>query len=348
MSSLQYLDTAAPFHLESGAELPGLRIAYQTWGTMAPDGGNVVWICHALTANADAAEWWSGLIGPGKAIDTGRFFVICANAIGSCYGSTGPVSHNPAAGRPWFAEFPDFTLRDMVQAHILLRNHLGVDKISLLIGGSMGGQQALEWCIQEPDVVVHAALIATNAFHSPWGVALNATQRMAIEADQTWGQPSPEAGRRGLAAARAIAMLSYRGYAIYQETQADQQVHPAPFRAETYQRHQGNKLVRRFPAYCYWYLSRAMDSHHVGRGRGSVPFVLGNIRTRVLVVGISSDILFPTCEQKYLASHIPNAAYAEITSRFGHDGFLVETERLSEVLKAHFKFVQPQFTTTYG
>lgn len=348
MDSIQYLDVAAPFPLESGAVLPGLRIAYQTWGSLAPDGANVVWVCHALTANSDATDWWAGLIGPNSVINTRRFFVVCMNILGSCYGTSGPESINPQTGAVWGHTFPEITIRDMVQAHILLRKHLGIRQIAFLLGGSLGGQQALEWLITEPGLIRSAALIATNACHSPWGIAFNATQRMAIETDPTWVSSTKEAGKQGLATARAIAILSYRGYKIYHQTQADAQVHHAPYKAETYQRYQGEKLMRRFSARSYWHLTLAMDSHHVGRGRGAIPFVLGNIRAKVLVIGISNDILFPNSEQRFLASCIPNASYAEITSEFGHDGFLVETGKLSEVLTAHFSTLQSQHLPQHG
>lgn len=321
------------FGLESGAELTSITISYDTFGTLNNDRSNVIWICHALTANSDVSDWWSGIFGKGKALDPTKHFIVCANVIGSHYGSTGPLETNPETGQPWYGDFPLLSVRDLVKAHILLRKHLGIDRIYSLMGGSLGGQQALEWAVIEPDVVNRLLVIATNAKHSPWGIAFNETQRMAIQADPTFGEPRASAGQKGLEAARAIAMLSYRHYETYKATQTDIEARTHGFRASSYQRYQGQKLVNRFNAYSYVRLSEAMDSHDLGRGRESVIDALRSIQARTLAIGISSDVLFPPNEQRSIAEHIPNADYLEIDSIYGHDGFLTETIQLDPIFQ---------------
>lgn len=322
--------------LESGQQLSDVHIAYHTYGTLNGDKSNVVWICHALTANSDAADWWPGMIGPGLPLDTNRYFVICANILGSCYGTTGPLSINPATGAPYYQHFPFITIRDMVQAHIQLRRHLGIDHIHLLIGGSIGGYQALEWSLTEPERIGQMFLLATSPAESAWGIAVHTAQRMAIEADGTWGQPSAAAGAKGLATARAIGMLTYRNYAIMVEKQADTDVNKTEdFKASSYMRYQGEKLVRRFNAYSYYLLSRAMDTHNIARGRTpSIEAALQKIPQRTLIIGVSSDILCPVQEQQIMAANIPNTTYVEIDSAYGHDGFLVETPTIAQHLLA--------------
>ncbi len=329
---LQILTIAQPFPLDCGEILPSLDIAYHTFGTYNPEKNNVVWICHALTANSDPVSWWPGLVGDHTLFNPNDYFIVCANILGSCYGSTGPGSINPSTGAPYGSSFPHITIRDMVRAHQLLRLHLGIESIHLVIGGSLGGQQALEWSCLEPNVISNLAVLATNARHSPWGIAFNTAQRLALEADPTLWESHPNAGGAGLRAARAIAMLSYRNYPTFAATQSDTAGSPAVFRAESYLRYQGEKLVRRFSAQAYWTLTKAMDGHHLGRDRGTLEEVLGSISARCLVIGISSDILFPTDEQRFIANHLPIAEYHEIDSPFGHDGFLIEFKQLHTIL----------------
>jgi homoserine O-acetyltransferase/O-succinyltransferase len=321
-----------PFVLESGAVLPRLEIGYHTYGTLNEAKDNVVWVCHALTGNSDAAVWWDGLIGEGRMFDPRKYFIVCANMLGSCYGSSGATSINPTTGTPYFRSFPQVTVRDMVHAHILLRRHLGIKRVVVGLGGSMGGQQLLEWAITEPELFEAIIPMATNARHSPWGIAFNESQRLAIEADTTFFEDRLDAGAKGLQAARSIGILSYRNYDTFWKTQADEEEKTDNFRASSYQSYQGEKLVRRFNAQSYWQLTKAMDSHNVGRGRGGLQNALAQIRTRTLVIGISSDILFPPEEQRRLAEHIPNAEYVEIASPYGHDGFLIEFQQLTEIL----------------
>lgn len=325
---------AQEFELESGAVLPEITIAYQSYGEVSEAGDNVVWVCHALTGNANAAEWWDGLIGSGKILDTDKYFVLCANVIGSCYGTTGPDHINPLTGDRYGKDFPLVTIRDMVKAHELLREYLSIEQIYLLIGGSLGGQQALEWAISHPDRMQNLCILASNAKHSAWGIAFNEAQRMAIEADPTFHNNAPESGKEGLEAARAIAMLSYRTYSIYDEKQSETNPDKIDaFRAASYQRYQGNKLQQRFNAYAYMTLSKAMDSHNVGRGRGGQEAALGKVKAHTLVISIGSDLLFPAAEQLFIAEHIRGASYANVESIFGHDGFLTEYGQIAPMLE---------------
>ncbi len=320
------------FILESGEYLPGLSVTYSTYGTLNADKSNVVWICHALTANSDAADWWNGVVGENHVIDPEKYFIVCANILGSCYGTTGPLSINPATQQPYYNSFPLITIRDMVQAHILLRKHLGIEKIFLLMGGSMGGYQAMEWCVMEQGVMENLLLLATSASESAWGIATHTAQRLSIEADATWNMPSAAAGGKGLKAARAIGMLTYRNYGIMVQQQTDPDTEKTGnYKASSYINYQGDKLVQRFNAYSYWLLTKSMDSHHLARGRGgNLETVLQGIKQRTLIIGISSDILCPLVEQHFLAAHIPNTTMIEIDSDYGHDGFMVESGIISQ------------------
>jgi homoserine O-acetyltransferase/O-succinyltransferase len=328
-----------PFTLESGFVLPQYHLAYNTWGTLNKEGRNVVWVFHALTANSDAEDWWSGLIGHGKFFDPEFYFIVCVNMPGSCYGSISPLSQNEQTKAPFYHDFPVFTTRDMIKTYQKLRQHLGIKKIFAGIGGSMGGQQLLEWAIEEPALFEHIVPVATNARHSPWGIAFNATQRFCIEQDPTWKERNAEAGLQGMKTARAIALLSYRNYTAYTATQEGwhpkeniNAYKPALSKAETYQRYQGEKLARRFTAFSYYFLSQSMDLHDVGRIRGGTKNALKQITAKTLVVSISSDILFPPVEQEELAAFIPAATFKMIDSSYGHDGFLLEFEKLTTLL----------------
>ncbi|QHS58947.1 homoserine O-acetyltransferase MetX [Chitinophaga agri] len=332
--TVHHFHSKQAFILESGATLPELQIAYHTYGTLNSTASNVVWVCHALTANSDVRDWWKGLIEAGHAIDPERDFIVCANILGSCYGTSGPTSVNPLTGQPYFHSFPLITVRDMVNAHVLLRNHLGIKQIKLLMGGSMGGYQALEWALLEPGIVQRLCLLCTGASESPWSIAIHTAQRLAIEADQTWREDSFAAGARGLKAARAIGMLTYRNYQTFVRTQADPDNEKTDhFRASSYIEYQGEKLVKRFNAQSYWILSKAMDSHNISRGRNTdLAGALALIQQPALIVGITSDILCPPEEQLFLSQHMPQATYHEIDSTYGHDGFLIEFEKINKLL----------------
>lgn len=336
--SLQHYKYNGTFEFESGAKVQGLQIGFNTYGTLNDSKDNVVWVCHALTANSDVFDWWKGLFGAEDHFNPEEHFIVCANVLGSPYGTFNPLEINPITGQPYYLAFPEFTIRDIVKAHQLLADHLGIDQIGILLGGSLGGQQALEWSISEPERIKNLILIATNANHSPWGIAFNESQRLAITADRTFYAGTPDGGAKGLKAARSIALLSYRNYKTYGITQQEEQDTILDnFKASTYQNYQGQKLVNRFNAYSYWYLSKAMDSHHVGRGRNGVDKALSLVKARTLVVGIHSDLLFPIEEQQYLFRHIPKAAFAEIDSFYGHDGFLIETEALTKIITSFIK-----------
>lgn len=323
-----------PFILESGEALHRLRIQYTTYGTLNNTCDNVVWICHAFSANSDPAEWWSGLVGEGKIFDPAHHYIVCANMIGSCYGSSSPEDINPITGQRYASSFPLITIRDIVQAHSILREYLGITEIALCIGGSMGAQQVLEWSIMEPSRIKQSVVISAGAVMSSWARGLNSAQRLALLADNTlWDESELSGkGRLGIIAARAIAMLSYRSYEGYARSQPDSENQIEGYRVESYLRYQGEKLANRFTAPAYWSLTRTMDSHDVGRNRGGAIQALNRIQARTLVIGVSSDILFPSSEQMLLAQHIPDAVYHEIDSPYGHDGFLIEFTTLTSLL----------------
>jgi homoserine O-acetyltransferase/O-succinyltransferase len=336
-----------PFSLECGVVLPEIDIAYHTYGTLNAAKDNAVWVFHALTGNSDAADWWGGMIGEGKFLDPKAQFIICANMLGSHYGSTSPLSINPKTGTYYGRSFPMITIRDVVNGHIRLSQHLGIQKVRLGIGGSMGGQQVLEWAIMQPDFFENIAVIACGVKMTPWSIALNETQRMAIEADQTISEENLAkattyeaflyAGAKGMEAARAIGMLSYRSYEGYNIAQADDSDLLDTFKVQSYQRYQANKLRKRFNALSYLSLSKTMDSHNVGRGRGGLHKALSRVKCNTLVVGIQTDILFPLEEQVKITSYIPQAKIKLIDSKFGHDGFLIEFDQMLDLLEKFMK-----------
>jgi len=348
-----------PFLLESGEVLPSLEIAYTALGRLNAGRTNAILVCHALTGNAHASDallrngetipgWFDGVIGPARGIDTDRFFVICSNILGSCYGTTGPASVNPATGEPYRMTFPRITVRDMVRVQKLLLEHLGVRGLVTVIGGSLGGMQALEWGVMYPEMVGSLVPIATAAAHSAWCIGISETQRLAIMNDAAWrGGNYTVQPERGLAIARSIAMISYRSQASFANRferkgiatgDGHERVRvfddiPLAFAIESYLRYQGQKLADRFDANTYIYLTRAMDIHDLSAGRGSMKEVLGAISARVLSIGISSDVLYPPAEQKEIASAIPDAVYAELDSPHGHDAFLIEFDAMNRLLR---------------
>lgn len=320
--------------LELGGHLDRPAIAYHTYGRLNDNRDNVVWVCHALTADSDVAGWWPHTVERGAFLDPDKWFVVCANILGSHYGTTGPLSTDPATGRSYYTDFPALTIGDMAEAHRLLASHLGIGRIHALVGSSVGGFQALEWVAREPERFRKLILIATGARATPWEIALDETQRMAILTDSTYGERRPDAAHDGLAAARAIGLLSYRGNPGYNLTQQDPAGQPVTttHRACTYQRYQGEKLCRRFNVYSYMTILNAFDTHDIGRGRGGIGKVLSGIRSDTIVIGLATDIIFTPGEMRALASGIPGSRYEEIDSPFGHDGFLVEHARLNEIL----------------
>ena len=324
------------FSLECGGTIENLEICYHISRDFCREeernGKKVVWITHALTANSDPTDWWDVLVGEGKFLDPRKYTIVCANILGSCYGSTSPLSVNEATGKPYLLDFPKTTVRDVARCHNILMEHLGIEKIDLLTGGSVGGFQALEWSIMFPCKINNLLLLACNSRFTPWGSAFNESMRMALYADPTFA--SGEGGKAGLAAARSIALISYRSFEGYNTTQYESDEDCIfPQRAGSYQRYQGKKLVDRFDAYSYLSMLNLTDSHNVGRGRGGVEKALGMVKARTVCIGIDSDGLFPVQEQKYMAEHIPGAVYRQITSAFGHDGFLLEWKQIKKVIE---------------
>lgn len=330
-TSIQPVQSVIYFHgdfaLENGKILSNPKFVYQIWGELNADKSNVIWVCHALTGNHRVHEWWGGLFGEDKLFDPAEYCIISVNALGSCYGTTGPVNSG------LFREFPLITIRDIVNGLEVVRQALEIDKIKILIGASVGGQQVLEWAIQKPEIFESIIPIATNFKHSPFGVAFNEAQRLAIMADETFASDYPHGGRKGLIAARAIGMISYRSYEGYQITQSENSEGKFDdFKASSYQQYQGEKLANRFNAYSYWTLSKAMDSHNVCRNRADIEEVVSGLKMPTLVVGIDSDMLFPLSEQQLIANTLPNAQLVVLSSDFGHDGFLVEFEALTTAI----------------
>lgn len=354
-----------PLRLERGGELPQVELAFETWGRWDPQRKNAVLICHALTGDAHVAAhdpqdrpgWWEAAVGPGKPIDTRRWFVLCSNVLGGCYGSTGPASP-VASGDPssrWGGRFPTITVRDMVHAQRRLLDALGIDRLALVVGGSLGGMQALEWAVTYPDRVEAAAVLAAPPAASPHAIAWNEVQRQAIFTDPAWqggDYPPDRPPRRGLALARMLAMTTYRGRDEWEARFGRDEVPPgtdpvaaragdyataprpgAPaeffrFQIESYLHYQGEKLVRRFDAATYVTLTRAMDLHDVGRGRGGLKGAAERVRARVYVLSISSDLLYPVEEQRRLVRALRRAG-KDVTwhvwrAPWGHDSFLVD------------------------
>jgi homoserine O-acetyltransferase len=323
-----------PFTLESGAILPDVVLAFRTWGRLNASGTNGVLVCHALTGSADVDAWWPDLLGPGRALDPDRDFIVCSNVLGGCYGTTGPPSPRPDGRRHWGRDFPHVSIRDMVRAQALLLDALGVRCLQLAVGGSMGGMQALEWAVTFPSRVASVAPMAVSAAHSAWCIALSEAQRQAIASDARWrdGDYAPDAPpEAGLAAARMIAMCTYRSHASF-EARFGRTGTNDGFAVERYLHHHGRKLVDRFDANTYVTLTRAMDSHDVGRGRGGWPRALQRTHTPALIVSIDSDVLYPPVEQAAMAEHLPGGQLETLRSPHGHDAFLLEGPAVNERL----------------
>lgn len=335
---LQFFQYDAPFPLEHGGVLPELTLAYHTYGSLNKTRSNVIWVCHALTANSNVADWWAGLFGPGKIFDPERYFIVCANIIGSCYGSTGARSLNPATGQAYGPDFPLVSIRDIARSQALLCEHLDIQSIELCIGGSCGGHQVLELAWLLPEKIKRIALLVCAARESAWAIAIHEAQRLAIESDPTWKDDTASAGAHGLKAARAIGMLSYRTIEAYRNAQSDDDGRMSDFRAAGYIQHQGDKLVKRFYSQCYWHLTKTLDTHHLGRERGGIPAALAALQMPAFIFSIERDLLIPPYEQEILAQHLPNNQLYRMDSPYGHDGFLIETAVLQTQLAA---FMQP-------
>jgi homoserine O-acetyltransferase len=348
-----------PLPLETGATLPSVRIAYETWGRLSPTRDNAVLVLHALTGDAHVtgpagpgqptSGWWEGVVGPGLAIDTDRWFVVAPNILGGCQGSTGPASLGPALTE-WAGRFPYLTIRDQVAAQVAFSDRLGIDVWAAVIGGSMGAMHVLEWAVSEPDRVARAAVLAAPAASTADQIALNSVQTEAVRADPRfrggdyYGAPDGEGPHRGLALARRMALLNYRSPGELNErfgrswqSGVSPLGHSGRFAVESYLDFHGNRFPRRFDANSYIRLVDAMSSHDVGRGRGGVEAALGRITAPTLVLGIDSDRLYPVEDQQLLARHIRNALDgpepAVLESAFGHDGFLIERQQVGAALR---------------
>jgi homoserine O-acetyltransferase/O-succinyltransferase len=338
----QFYKLLQAFQLESGEVLLEVEVAYRTWGQLNSSRDNAVLICHALTGSADADNWWETLFGAGKVFDPEVDFIVCSNVLGSCYGTTGAVSINPLTNQPYGASFPQVTIRDMVNLQAVLVEALSIEHLKLVIGGSLGGMQVLEWGLMYPDLVDVISPIAVSGRHSAWCIGLSEAQRQAIYADPNWqdGNYSPlQPPSHGLAVARMMAMSTYRSWNSFQTRFGREQNSynsEESFAIASYLRYQGEKLVERFDANSYIDLTHAMDSHDVSRGRGSFTDVLRGFKQRVLVVGIDSDILYPPQEQEELAGLIPDAKLVWLRSVDGHDGFLIDMEELNDLVVSFF------------
>ena len=326
------------FQFENGTTVFQAPVSYQTWGCLNKAGDNAIIVCHALTGNPLLDEWWAEMLGPGKALDTDRFFVIAANVIASPYGTISPISINPETNQPYGGHFPNATIRDTVALHKLLLEKLGVKQLAMAIGGSMGGMQVLEWGYYE-GFVRALVPIAVGGRHSAWCIAWGEAQRQAIYADPNWkdGHYSPDSPpAAGLATARMMAMVSYRSMPSFREKFARTEMAANDgdqvFSVESYLRYQGDKLVGRFDPNCYVHLTRQMDSHDVARGRGAYPDVLRQLKQPTLVVGIESDVLYSLPEQEELVNHIPHASLQLLPSIHGHDAFLIELDTLNDIV----------------
>lgn len=331
-SETQYVDIEEAFVLEAGGALPHVRIAYRTWGHPQR---NATLVCHALTGSADADDWWADLFGADRALDPDHDFIICANVLGGCYGTTGPTSRADGAFEPYGGSFPTVTIRDMVRLQALLLDRLGVETLDLVIGGSMGGMQALEWPLLFPDRVRAIAPIAVGPAQSAWGIALSEAQRQAIWADSNFAggrYPLGAGPTQGLAAARSAAMISYRSPHNFEGRFGRAENEDGSFEVQSYLRYQGEKLVNRFDANTYLTLIDAMDSHDVGRGRGSTEAALGSIGQPALVISVSSDGLYPATEVATMAAHLPAAELVEIDAPHGHDAFLIRIDEVNNLL----------------
>ncbi len=329
------LALGGPFPLESGDRQPEVTVAYRTWGRLSPRGDNAVLVCHALTGSPDVDRWWAPLLGPGRALDPERDFVVCSNVLGSCYGTTGPTSLRPD-GHRWGGDFPVISVRDVVRVQAALLDALGVRQLRLVIGGSLGGMQVLEWALLRPGRVEAVVPIAVSARHSAWCIALSEAQRQAIYADPRWRDgryPDGDGPEAGLAVARQIAMCTYRSRASLEARFSRDEPQPGRFAVEGWLDHHGRALVDRFDAATYVALTEAMDTHDVGRGRGGWKEALRALRVPALVVSIDSDVLYPPVEQEELAAALPGARLATLASPHGHDAFLIEGEAMNALVR---------------
>ena len=358
LSEKKYWTLSKPLPLSWGGELSPVTLAYETWGQLSAKRDNAVLVIHALTGDSHAAGryadddpkagWWDPLIGPGLAFDTDRYFVICSNLVGGCQGSTGPISTNPATGVSYGLDFPEVTLHDMVRAQVELVRGLGISRLAAVAGGSIGGMQALDWAVRYPDMVDSALIFGATGRIGPQAIAFNAVGRNAIMLDPAWrgGRYEPGEGpAAGLSVARMVGMITYQSqesmWLRFGRRQASRASAQSPFGGEFdvegYLEYQGRSLARRFDANSYLYLTRAMDLYDVAEGFGSEDEALSRVSARTLHVGLSSDWLYPPHEVRATVERLralgKDASYREIESVHGHDAFLKEWARMSEVVR---------------
>jgi homoserine O-acetyltransferase/O-succinyltransferase len=356
------------FALEGGGVLRDVTIAYETWGTLDADASNAVLVCHALTGDSHAAGplalghptagWWDNLIGPGKGIDTDRWFVVCANVLGGCQGSTGPASAHPDDGKPWGSRFPVVSVRDWVRTQASLADHLGIRRWHSVVGGSMGGMQVLEWALMFPERVASIVPIATALAASAQQIAWWSTGRRIIRIDPRWRggdyyDAAPGDGPdESLSIARMVSQITFRSDDVFTRRFGREVVEPLDggfslwqrFEVERYLEYHGDKLVRRFDANTYLLLTKAMDLHDVGRGRGGAEQALSRLRVPVLAIGVASDILYPLYQSQEIVqvarAYGVEARSVELDSPHGHDAFLIEHEQVGVPLSAFLDDVE--------
>ena len=354
-----------PFALEGGGSLRGISVAYETWGELDATASNAVLVCHALTGDSHAAGpsggghptagWWEDLIGPGRPLDTDRHFVVCVNVLGGCQGTTGPASTDPTTGTRYASTFPVVTIRDMVRVQARVADHLGVGRWLSVIGGSMGGMQVLQWTAAYPERVFSALPVACSTRHSAQNIAFHELGRQAVMADPDWHHgryfERSTHPHRGLAVARAIAQITYRSDDVFRERFDRDRIDSIDafamwdrFQVEGYLDYHGLKLARRFDANSYLLLNKAMDLHDIGRGRGGVASAMRRIVAPTLSVSVSSDTLYhPHLQREFHEQLLANGTPSEyhmIDSPHGHDGFLIEFDRLAPIIADFLKRIE--------
>ncbi len=331
----EYLELKEKFELEAGGVIEKPVIAYNTYGTLNKNKDNVIFICHALTANSDAEDWWFGLFGKGDIFDWDKYFIICANNLGSPYGTSSAKHINPADQEIYGLDFPFFTIRDTAKLHLKLLQHFGIEKIKLLIGGSCGGNIAQEIAFTMKNNIENLVLLCCSSRETPWAIAIHQAQRLVLEADETLKEKTETAGSKALKACRATALPYYRTQKSFNIRQKEIELDIYNnFRASSYMNYQGDKFVKRFNAHCYYTMLYALDSHNIGRNRESIEQALAQITANTVVIGFESDILIPVKEQQFLAKHIPDTKYVEIKSIYGHDAFLIEHEHIRKAIRS--------------
>jgi homoserine O-acetyltransferase len=355
VSGYQTFHSAEPFTCEWGGVLPGFSLAYETWGTLSPRRDNAILLHTGLSASSHAKShprnpsdgWWERFIGPGAPLDTDRYFVVCSNLLGGCYGSTGPMSTNPATGEPWATDFPILTVTDMVRAQLRLLDHLGIERLHAAVGASLGGMQSLAIAALAPERVGRLVSISAALRAYPQSIALRFVQRQAVMADPDWrggryyGASFPHRGQR---IAREIGTITYRSGPEWQERFGRERGDDGPprlgedFQVERYLAYQGDKFCLQYDANSYLYISKAMDLFDLLEDEGDGP-LLEQIRCPALVIGVTTDVLFPVWQQRELAEALTklrvDLTYVELDAAYGHDTFLIERERVGGALSAH-------------